>query len=318
MYYSYHTGLLTTIAVASLASAQSYSAEPFSLGGMIGKRVQFVSSVDECEWRYWEGPDADCSTSSFNQRFRLLEWDTVIDGFQTNAVLLSSEDVPGAPGYGGSPVILGDTEGFISFGDHPMSPPEREHFINGVTYMPSTFELDRCYPESRADSWEGCWNDNPAVCWTGSLDRTYCVRDFETIEHATLGTVTALRIDSTDSRTKNALDGSRWTTETWSESIWFVEGVGFVKGQWSGVSEVFTPWFEAGVSPLYRSEWDETSDFSLYCLADTNTDGLLDLSDITAFLGAFAAGDLSVDLDASGLLDLADIVAFVDSFQNNC
>ena len=47
--------------------------------------------------------------------------------------------------------------------------------------------------------------------------------------------------------------------------------------------------------------------------------GTLDLSDITAFVGAFTAGDLAADLaEPFGLLDLTDITTFVSSFVGGC
>ena len=47
--------------------------------------------------------------------------------------------------------------------------------------------------------------------------------------------------------------------------------------------------------------------------------GVLDLSDISAFVGAFTAGDTRADIaDPPGVLDLADISAFVGSFTAGC
>jgi len=46
--------------------------------------------------------------------------------------------------------------------------------------------------------------------------------------------------------------------------------------------------------------------------------GLIDLGDVTAFVTAFTAGDLSVDFDHSGLLDLADAVAFAGAASAGC
>lgn len=46
--------------------------------------------------------------------------------------------------------------------------------------------------------------------------------------------------------------------------------------------------------------------------------GLLDLSDINAFVAGFTGGDLIADLDGSGLLDLADIGLFVQAFTAGC
>ncbi|MBZ0173226.1 MAG: hypothetical protein K8E66_12655, partial [Phycisphaerales bacterium] len=55
------------------------------------------------------------------------------------------------------------------------------------------------------------------------------------------------------------------------------------------------------------------------CLTDLNGDGLLDLSDITAFTQAFQNNDPLADLaQPEGLFDLADINTFVSLFQSGC
>lgn len=46
--------------------------------------------------------------------------------------------------------------------------------------------------------------------------------------------------------------------------------------------------------------------------------GTLDLTDVTAFAGAFVAGDRLADLNPDGLLDLQDVNAFVISFVAGC
>ena len=46
--------------------------------------------------------------------------------------------------------------------------------------------------------------------------------------------------------------------------------------------------------------------------------GILDLSDINAFVSAFVAGDPLADLNPDGIYDLADIVAFIDAFNLGC
>lgn len=46
--------------------------------------------------------------------------------------------------------------------------------------------------------------------------------------------------------------------------------------------------------------------------------GLLDLSDVTAFVSAFAAMEDAVDLDGNGLWDLGDVTVFVDAFTAGC
>jgi hypothetical protein len=47
--------------------------------------------------------------------------------------------------------------------------------------------------------------------------------------------------------------------------------------------------------------------------------GVLDLSDITTFVGAFTTGDPAADLaEPFGVFDLADITAFVGAFTAGC
>lgn len=59
-------------------------------------------------------------------------------------------------------------------------------------------------------------------------------------------------------------------------------------------------------------------DICVVCLADLNDDGLLDLSDLTAFVGAFILQRPEADINGDGLFDLADIIGFVDAFNAGC
>ena len=54
------------------------------------------------------------------------------------------------------------------------------------------------------------------------------------------------------------------------------------------------------------------------CPADLNGDGLLDLSDITAFVSAFTSNDPVADFDGNGVYDLSDITSFVSAFSAGC
>ncbi len=54
------------------------------------------------------------------------------------------------------------------------------------------------------------------------------------------------------------------------------------------------------------------------CPADLTGDGILDLSDVNAFVSAFVGGGLLADLSGDGLLDLADIGLFVSGFVGGC
>ncbi|MBL4809095.1 MAG: PQQ-dependent sugar dehydrogenase [Phycisphaerales bacterium] len=54
------------------------------------------------------------------------------------------------------------------------------------------------------------------------------------------------------------------------------------------------------------------------CLPDMNGDETLDFFDISAFLTAFSAGDLSADFTGDGALDFFDISAFLTAFATGC
>ena len=54
------------------------------------------------------------------------------------------------------------------------------------------------------------------------------------------------------------------------------------------------------------------------CPSDLNNDGLLDLADITIFVGGFPGQSPESDLNGDGLWDLADINIFVGSFNAGC
>lgn len=66
----------------------------------------------------------------------------------------------------------------------------------------------------------------------------------------------------------------------------------------------------------FMSELDVT--ITLACEADLDASGSLDFGDVSAFLGLFAAGDLSVDFDGSGALDFADVSEFLALFAQGC
>lgn len=54
------------------------------------------------------------------------------------------------------------------------------------------------------------------------------------------------------------------------------------------------------------------------CPADLNDDGELNFFDVSAFLVAYTAGDLSVDFDGSGTLDFFDVSTFLVAFNAGC
>ena len=54
------------------------------------------------------------------------------------------------------------------------------------------------------------------------------------------------------------------------------------------------------------------------CIADINGDGTLNFFDISAFLSAFSAGDLSVDFTGDGNLNFFDVSLFLSAFSAGC
>lgn len=54
------------------------------------------------------------------------------------------------------------------------------------------------------------------------------------------------------------------------------------------------------------------------CSADMNNDGVLDLTDISAFIGSFLAGQFGADFNFDGVYDLTDLVDFIDGFTSGC
>ena len=54
------------------------------------------------------------------------------------------------------------------------------------------------------------------------------------------------------------------------------------------------------------------------CPADLTLDGVLDLSDIAAFVSAFISGDSAADINGDGVLDVADVQSFSTQFVAGC
>ncbi len=63
---------------------------------------------------------------------------------------------------------------------------------------------------------------------------------------------------------------------------------------------------------------DNRAAWFAHCLADLNNDGVIDLSDIAAFIDSFMNVDPSADLNGDGAFDLADIGLFVGAFTSPC
>ncbi len=54
------------------------------------------------------------------------------------------------------------------------------------------------------------------------------------------------------------------------------------------------------------------------CPADLTGDGIIDISDVFAFLNAYNAMDLAADFTGDGVLDVLDVFAFLDSYNAGC
>ena len=59
-------------------------------------------------------------------------------------------------------------------------------------------------------------------------------------------------------------------------------------------------------------------DATLFCPADTNTDGVVDADDFFGFLALFAAADPAADFNADGVIDADDFFAFLAAFADRC
>jgi len=70
---------------------------------------------------------------------------------------------------------------------------------------------------------------------------------------------------------------------------------------------------EAGVDAVKLLNFDCDA-----CIADITGDGELNFFDVSAFLTAFNAGDLSVDFTGDGSLDFFDVSAFLSAFSAGC
>lgn len=76
---------------------------------------------------------------------------------------------------------------------------------------------------------------------------------------------------------------------------------------------------EVLLDPASDADGDGIPDNCAACLPDlAEPFGLLDLSDVIAFVTGFSASDPAVDFDKNGLFDLADVVAFVTAFAAGC
>jgi len=82
--------------------------------------------------------------------------------------------------------------------------------------------------------------------------------------------------------------------------------------------EVTAPALDATRRAVVSVEPDRV-EVTFYCSADLNTDGVLDLSDVNAFVTAFTSGDMAADIaQPYGLLDLSDVNAFANIMNSGC
>ncbi len=252
--------LLLVLCSGATGFAQTYTADQFNIGSAIGLTMHFDGSWTETEYEYWVGPDPIYDNGLTVGDVVITSANEIIDGHVTNALILFPSDVPGPPDYGGSPAIFSDTEGFINFGDHPNKTGEREHFINGITWIPGSMTIGDSFADTRSTAWEGHWDGEQD--WTGTLSRTISIIGFEQINHATYGPINALRINSVDNRTKNGNDGQHWATENWQSSFWLAEGMGLIRFQQTELKQHFYSTFDSGNSPIGATEYEEIVDIT--------------------------------------------------------
>ncbi len=61
-----------------------------------------------------------------------------------------------------------------------------------------------------------------------------------------------------------------------------------------------------------------TVDCVLPCAADMTGDGIIDISDVFAFLSAYNTSDLAADLTNDGVIDISDVFAFLELYNSGC
>mgnify|MGYP005844783187 CR=1 FL=1 len=64
--------------------------------------------------------------------------------------------------------------------------------------------------------------------------------------------------------------------------------------------------------------WVEDNLVGTPCLADFNGDGSANFFDVSAFLGAFNAGDPAADINEDGMLNFFDVSMFLSAFTQGC
>ncbi len=79
---------------------------------------------------------------------------------------------------------------------------------------------------------------------------------------------------------------------------------------------LYDQWVLHGKSPIV--EMDMGSISLIGCPADFTNDGLLDISDVFAFLNAYNTLDPAADLTNDGVVDISDVLAFLDSYNTGC
>lgn len=77
----------------------------------------------------------------------------------------------------------------------------------------------------------------------------------------------------------------------------------------------------SGLGTLFDPEYDDGEIYALRapaCLADWNSDGVLDFFDVQGFLGAFATTDPRADLNGDGAFDFFDVQAYLNLYSDGC
>ena len=59
-------------------------------------------------------------------------------------------------------------------------------------------------------------------------------------------------------------------------------------------------------------------EFGSGCVADFNSDGVVDTRDVLAFLNAWTSGDDSADVNGDDEIDTRDVIAFLNLWNSGC
>jgi matrixin len=206
--------------------------------------------------------------------------------------------VPVGGGDRGDPAIDADGSGAAWLTDNVDGNSDID---NGTTTMTSP-ALDASHPESIVEYWT--WLSNNTGAAAGEDPITV---EISNNNGATWTTLEVIGPDGPQA-------GGGWFFSSFRIADFITPTAQFkirFTAEDSGAGSIV----EAGVDGVTIKAFgcDDTA-----CVADFNTDGVVDFFDVQAFLAAFAANDPSADLTNDGTFDFFDVQAFLNAFAAGC